>query len=224
MSEEESYEMIFLILRQIYKNKTGDSEFPISEILDVYRKLGQSDSEFDSFGVNFVQMAKTEYLDNLKKNNLVDSWMLAQLFIDNDIHISEKNTLIILKQKLDGPIKKLFNTLFEKNDQVLVQIEVSLDSSLTGNVQDFSLNLETFNDQIESYSNTKESSVSNTEKYCKLAITSHIKLLLNSKDELSLAKIICSGPEAILEQKDFHVIKEKSGAMPMYQTIGKSNF
>ena len=59
MSEEESYEMIFLILRQIYKNKTGDSEFPVSEILDVYRKLGQSDSEFDSFGVNFVQMAKT---------------------------------------------------------------------------------------------------------------------------------------------------------------------
>ena len=49
MSEEESYEMIFLILRQIYKNKTGDAEFPVSEILDVYRRLDQTEQEAESY-------------------------------------------------------------------------------------------------------------------------------------------------------------------------------
>ena len=60
---------------------TGDSEFPISEILDVYRKLGQLDEDNQKAEgiVDFVQKAKLEYLETLKKNNLVDSWMLAKL-------------------------------------------------------------------------------------------------------------------------------------------------
>ena len=43
--------------------------------------------------------------------------------------------------------------------------------------------------------------------------------LINSKDELALAKIVCSGPNAILNLNDFHTIRQESGSMPMYQTI-----
>ena len=37
MTEEESYQTIALILRKMYKDETGDDDFPLSEVFDVYR-------------------------------------------------------------------------------------------------------------------------------------------------------------------------------------------
>ena len=222
LTEEESYEMIFLILRKIHKNMTGDSEFPISEILDVYRKLGQPESGSGGI-VDMVQKAKLEYLDTLKKNNLVDCWMLAKLLGEKKDFLTSETTnyLFTLNQNLNGSRKRLFRTLFENTEQISVQIELPLDSSLTGNLKDFSLHMDKFDDQIINSSNSPQvpDVGSNTEKYCRLTMMSYLKLLINSKDELSLSKLICSGPEAVLSQKDFHIIRQESGSMPMYQTI-----
>ena len=222
LTEEESYEMIFLILRKIHKNMTGDSEFPISEILDVYRKLGQPECGSGDI-VDMAQKAKLEYIDTLKKNNLVDCWMLSKLLGEKKDFLTSETTnyLLTLNQNLNGSRKRLFRTLFENSKQISVQIELPLDSSLTGNLKDFSLHMDKFDDQIINSSNTPQvpDVGSNTEKYCRLTMMSYLKLLINSKDELSLSKLICSGPEAVLSQKDFHIIRQESGSMPMYQTI-----
>ena len=37
MTEEESFQTIALILRKMYKDETGDDDFPLSEVLEVYR-------------------------------------------------------------------------------------------------------------------------------------------------------------------------------------------
>ena len=37
MTEEESFQTIALILRKMYKEETGDDDFPLSEVLEVYR-------------------------------------------------------------------------------------------------------------------------------------------------------------------------------------------
>ena len=37
MTEEESFQTIALILRKMYKDETGDDDFPLSEVFDVYR-------------------------------------------------------------------------------------------------------------------------------------------------------------------------------------------
>ena len=70
---------------------TGDSEFPISEILDVDRKLGQPESGSGGI-VDMVQKAKLEYLDTLKKNNLVDCWMLAKLLGEKKDFLTSETT------------------------------------------------------------------------------------------------------------------------------------
>ena len=93
---------------------TGDSEFPISEILDVYRKLGQSESGSGVI-VDMAQKAKLEYLDTLKKNNLVDCWMLSKLLGENKDFLTSESTnyLLTLNQNLNASRKRLFRTLFE---------------------------------------------------------------------------------------------------------------
>ena len=37
LNEEESYQTIALILRKLYKDETGDDDFPVSEVLEVNR-------------------------------------------------------------------------------------------------------------------------------------------------------------------------------------------
>ena len=52
-----------------------------------------------------------------------------------------------------------------------------------------------------------------------LLILSFLKLLINSREELSLAKVI--GPESVLDHKIFTVIRKEAEKtkMPLYQTV-----
>ena len=131
-----------------------------------------------------------------------------------------KDLLLILDTKLTGTKKEIFEKLFENHQKFLLQTETNLDASLTGNVQDFNLQIQVFDPENLSKSTSKTVEKSgNTEKFVKETCKSYLKLLINSKDELSLAKIICSGPQNILNQTQFKIIEKESGNLPMYQTI-----
>lgn len=220
MNRDESYETIGLILRQIYKDKTGDGEFPVSQVLDVYQKLGNHEDPGDESLVDFTVMAKKQYLEQLKQRNLVDHWKLEDIVNQNLEKFEAENVVLQINQKLDESDKKLFRNLFEIHDKVTLQVELPLDASMTEDVKNFSLQKEEFHEDIlDKSSNKTDAAKSQTEEFCKMTIMRYLRLVLNSKDEFSLSKIICSGPAAVLTPNEFHVIKSESGQLSMFQTI-----
>jgi len=80
MTEEESFQTIALILRKMYKDETGDDDFPLSEVLEVYRKLAKEDT-LEEFAENdsFVNKTKQKYQKHLKSSQVIDIHSLTKI-------------------------------------------------------------------------------------------------------------------------------------------------
>ena len=81
---------------------------------------------------------------------------------------------------------------------------MSLDASLNGH-QNFELNIEPWNIEDIIIQHEIVDEHSNTELFCQSMILSFLRLLINSREELSLAKVI--GPDALLDHKIFTIIR-----------------
>ena len=187
-----------------------------------FRKL-EEDCMFNDFfdeDPSFVLKTTKKYTEHLKSCNLIDIHGLVKIAKENQI-LKDTSVLMVCDQTIKGPMKGLMEILFEGFEKFKIQAELSLDASINQN-QDFEVNIEPWEiDQIIVDTKNDESEVveSNTEVYCQSLLLSFMKLLINSREEISLAKVI--GPDAVLDHKIFTLVRKESDKtkMPMFQTI-----
>jgi hypothetical protein len=220
ISDEEIHVKIGLILGQIHKDLHGgdDNDVQVSEVLEVFRKLGQvsnSLEDLDEDSSSIVQKAVKKYQTDMKSNNLLDSIMLKKLVsssIDNYLRLLPNNILII------APIldDKLAKIIFSNFEVLNVQIEIPLDASMNGS-PDFSVqveqsSLESLFGEHQDHAHDDDDGKTNTELFCRSIIEGYSRLLINSRDELSLARVISSGPNSVLDHKAFTILKKEAFA------------
>ena len=189
ISQEQSLELISVLLKEDH----GDDDFPVSQVLDVYS--------------NPEDPLHQKYLEKLKHSNLVNDKLLKNASENLELNAS---IFIIIDGQND------FLSLFEHFDQFKVQLEQSLDASMHENAQDFNLTIEEEKIKPMTLSENLGFGLEMTSKMKK--IEAALRLLINSKDELALAKMVCTGPNSLLDHKSFTIVK-KNSTLPLFQTI-----
>ena len=61
-------------------------------------------------------------------------------------------------------------------------------------------------------------SLSSTEEYCTRWVEGYLRLMVNSRDELAIARILC-GPFGLVDEAAFKIMRREAGKtkMPIYQ-------
>ena len=189
ISQEQSLELISVILKEDH----GDDDFPVSQVLDVYS--------------NPEDPLHQKYLEKLKNSNLVNDKLLKNASENLELNF---NIFMVIEGQTE------FLSLFGHFEQFKVQLEQSLDASMHENAQDFNLTIEQERIQPILLSKNLGFGLEMTSKMKK--IEAALRLLVNSKDELALAKMVCTGPNPLLDHKSFTILK-KNSTLPLFQTI-----
>ena len=227
---------ISLIFSRIQKEKLGDGDVQVSDVLDAFNKIKSAtilhDKENDTMDSSVMdeipQIVAKEYLFDLKSQNLIDSLSLL-----NKLHtsfncnktdsvsidfIKQANTLIVISESFndnklcDSQLAKL---LFSENTHQLHIVEVN-DTNATNGYNIYPSRWENVRALIGE--NSVLWQMRRDENYHIELFLGHLKILSNSRDELSLAKILC-GTGGILKHDAFDLLKKESmkTKMPMYQ-------
>ena len=174
---------------------------------------------------SFVNKTKQKYQKHLKSSQVIDIHGLTKIVKNQNLQLEKSPILMVCDRTIKGPLKNLMEILFQNHEKFQIQAELSLDASLNGQ-DNFEISTEPWNfDDFIPLPNSGISSedkgveISNSEIYCQSLILSFLKLLINSREELSLAKVI--GPESVLDHKIFTVIRKEAEKtkMPLYQTV-----
>ena len=219
----------------------------MSDVLDVFRLIKTAKAAAAAHPRNLTlaqdddpkERMANAYINYTKTTNMVDQFDLLRILKKSLGEEDSADLKTYLDDQLDGHVlvnlsyycdqksveKELFQTLFRGQDVSRITLETSLDSSLvqessssspevTVGVQDLCL------DDFYLESGHREEDSSKTELYVQQWTEGYLRLLINSRDELSLGRILC-GPCGIMDPKAFHIIKQESAKtrMPIFQTI-----
>merc|ERR1712150_78780 len=129
MTEEESFQTIALILRKMYKDETGDDDFPLSEVFEVYRKLAKEEN-LEEFAENdsFVNKTTQKYQKHLKSSNVIDIHGLTKIVKNQKFQLEKSPILMVCDRTMKGPLKNLMEILFQNHEKFQIQVELSLDA------------------------------------------------------------------------------------------------
>ena len=245
MTNEDMFSKIVMTLSRIQKQVLGDGELQVSDVLDVFKNIKGATLASDakvwtsiSDGNQDTQhSAVKEYFADLKGQNMIDPWSLykkleALFNCTGDENkeaieiIKNSNVLMLLPDNFNDPkavdmhIAKL---LFSENNYQLNEVvlkEVLDDDVQTSQNQDLPsviISKLGWND-VEMEVKGKSQPLKRDESYNIQLFLGYLKLLTNTRDELSLAKIIC-GAGGILDHEAFNILKQESlrTKMPLYQ-------
>ena len=236
-----------LIFSRIQKEILEDGEVKVSDVLDSFNKIKETTLANDTKTCNIMQNGKDdltqatakEYMSDMKCQNLIDPWGLfkkLKLFLKpedpSNTHaavevIRKTNVLMLLPDNFMDPKMadlQVAKLLFSENTHTLYKVNIEHASSpKTENEFQaaplFNLFKCTWGDIEDGlHSKLKSRSLKRGEKYSLHLFLGYLNLLLNSRDELSLAKVIC-GAGGILNHDAFDTLKKESlkTKMPMYQ-------
>ena len=246
LSNEDMFTKISLILTRVQKETLGDVDIQVSDVIDTFRIIKEKstngsiqtneDGSFDTLS----NTAAKEYLKDIKSQNMIDTWTLYKM-ISNLYDCKEKtslsnmletvkkaNVLMILPDNFRDPKLpdlELARILFSEDSYLLQMLEFH-DSVQTDEVVDenvpFLSNL-TSTSWKNKYDLANENDISGKEQkrddnYHLQLFQGYLRLLTNTRDELSLAKVLC-GTGGLVKHDAFDVIKKESleTRMPMYQ-------
>ena len=237
---------ISLILTKVQKEMLGDADIQVSDVIDAFRIIKESTTAggkligYDE--ESFDRLPKTvakQYLSDIKSQNMIDTWtlfgMLSKLFQRNEESSSNDmletvktaNVLMVLPENFQDsklPDFELAKLLFSEETYLLQMLEFqnSVQIEVTEEQIPFLSNLTS-----TTWKDVKELTINNElaqkpqkrdENYHLQLFLGYLRLLINSRDELSLAKVLC-GTGGIVKHDAFDVLKKESlqNKMPMYQ-------
>lgn len=219
-----------LLLQQRNREILKDSDVVVSDVLELYnlvdkmRRLG----EFPATPIDQtkpIDMAAADYKTYLTKCNLFDAWTVVSEMEkqkeEEEGEVIGKGSCLLVVGMGDGAEKRLCEMLGGGVAR-LVEVEAGLDMSGLEEGVEAHVGVEIgeakpLEDVMEEVGEReKEAQPGEAE----VAVESYLRLLVNSRDELALARAI-TGPAHNLDQKYFTVIRQKTKEtnMPMYQTI-----
>ena len=212
----------------------GIEDVLVSDVYDVLRQIRSSKVSPDA---NLTQDAIVKsYCSRLKTSNLVDCRDIVKI-IGEALEDAERRDEVsaflrdflgscaILVGASDPKVSaeaELLRLLLKASTvkATLLRPETSLDSSLV-EAHKFSLVGETVDiDAVDCCDDGDPSppSSSSTEEYCTRWAEGYLRLMVNSRDELAMARILC-GPFGVLDEAAFKIIRREAGKtkMPIYQ-------
>ena len=203
MSQDDFTIVTKLLLQNSSKEITGDSEHLLSDLLELRNKLRRTrrqNKEPDSDGGVIGEAAKS-YKKFLKSSGLVDKWEIVR----NCLECLEENK---------SRVKILISDMSPSDVELVEMIssEVTHVKINNGKVE--------FLDKVSS----AEMKCVNNSSALKLSdqvilVSSFLRLLLCSKEELSLARAVTGS--GLLTDEQFTRVRREAGqtSLPMYQTI-----
>lgn len=208
----------------------GSFESDISDVLDLARITAQSSDKDES-------KSSQSYRKFMQSSNLVDSHGLYQILKTAlsesesplKMYLQSMTCNLLIYNPYFGPksCEMNFLRLFCLEEQpLLVQFETPLDASLHEESHpEFQIRLSQLFDLPESdlIAKFRRQVRSESVDYCLAWMEGILRLLVNSRDELALARIMC-GPCGILDPTAFTIIKHQAQSvnMPLYQASSKS--
>ena len=240
LTNEDMFTKISLIFSRVQKDKLEDGDVQVSDVLDAFNKIKSTTMDHSkenkcmesSMTDEMPQIVANEYICDLKRQNLIDSWALlsklnAHLETNEKTNneqtnlIKQANILIVIPENFNDhklPDSQLAKLLFPEETHKLhiVDLENSNDSN-----EEYveKLYMTRWKDVLASLGEKSESQqMKRDESYHIQLFLGYMKILTNSRDELSLAKILC-GTGGILKHDAFNILKKESfkTKMPMYQ-------
>lgn len=203
----------------------------MSDVYDILRQIRSSKASPDA---NLTQDAIVKsYCSRLKASNLVDCRDIVKI-IGEALEDAERRdgvsaflrdflgSCAILVGASDPKVSaevELLRLLLKASSvkATLLRPETSLDSSLVG-AHKFSLVSDTIDMEAVDCNDPSLALVSSTEEYCTRWAEGYLRLMVNSRDELAIARILC-GPFGVLDEAAFKIIRREAGKtkMPIYQ-------
>jgi len=188
-----------LLLQAANRDLTGDSDFIVSDLLEteVRVKKARASGVWPEKGEGVVGEAVGRYKDFLKQCGLVDRW---EVVTEGRSVEGEKKALVVVGI---GDEEDLINTI---SDGQVIPVKLQGCSVIVGNKT--------------SLSDLGECLPRNHQSFDTLAtITSYLRLLICSRDELSLARAVTQSN--LLTNQQFTMVRREAEAvkMSMYQTI-----
>jgi len=204
MAQDDFVVVTKLLLQSSSKSVTGDSTYLLSDLLELQNKIKKhrrDDNEPDASDNSIIGQAARNYSGFLKKCGLIDKWNLMRTCLTCIQDHQEKPIFVI--HCLD---KNSFD-LLEIISPVVTQVKIIngslaiIDKTEVNNV------------------NCDEVNKAETIPEVMVLISSYLRLLLCSKEELSLARAVTAS--GLLSDSDFSRVRKESenSSLPMYQTI-----
>lgn len=206
----------------------------VSDVLDVVRRIRKTKLDRHALGGDdsVEAIAAEAYVKELRSGNLADPFDVTKAVRDAAAdpdtglasYVKSLGTAIVLGS-LTAPCPvdvDLIEAVFGAASVRRLVVESPLNSSLTPSGKgECGVAVEAFDPRDWSQASQDESvssSPSATEDYCVKFAEGCLRLLLNSRDEIALGRIIC-GPSGILDRKAFNIIKREGAKtnMPLYQ-------
>ncbi len=208
-----SLDEVLVKMSLLISKDSFDGEFQVSDVLDAVRNLSKPDSENEH---------TKKYRSEMRKDNLTDGWTLFKLLQDKlgeiDFQVQEDVLVVLESLPKHDPTIELVKLLFRKAQLFHAQLEIPFDTSIDGITNKEAVNITT--NEIESLDHLSLSEYRRpeehfTSEFCLQTVRSYLKLLINSRDELSLARIISSGPNSFLDHKAFTILKREAAKTRM---------
>ena len=215
------------VITKDQKDTLGSSDVEVGEVLELERKIralkmrGSDEYKKDPL--------VKQYCQEMKASNLIDPFDVynalkgAERIEMTDLMPKEN---VVFYSPNFGPKsveKEVCELLFPDASWQQIEVETPLDASLVENIAADEVNLSLrelpFSDVVSAaQSSVSRKTSSSTTEYCDQWIEGYLRLVVNSRDELALARIIC-GPCGLLDHKAFTAIKNEAAKinMPMYQ-------
>ena len=213
-----------------------DDDVQVSDVLDVFQKLKRGAVTTNNEAVPNEAAAK--YITEAKGQNILDPWQLAALLESATEAVRETtqklgDVLVVAGSSLNEDKTAeaaLLQCLFAAVDTAThVVVEMPLDASINGSVDtDNDINVDLsempLSECVRACASENDDESGNaavwsaTERYGRQLVDSYLRLIINSRDELALARVI-AGPAGVLGHEAFTLLKKESAKcrMPLYQ-------
>jgi hypothetical protein len=224
------------------------NDLEVSDVLDLLRLIRKTKQEkgFEAADEMHRNLVKG-YCSRLKSSNIVDAYDLVRILTDRlddeespvfsylRNYMSNEDdggaTLVVFKQcdrsSSEADLLELFLRKSESSVKLL-SLETSLDSSVAPEgrtkfnvaIDDVDLDSNLFENGSSTGCTDTDASESGSERYCTQWADGFLRLLVNSRDELALSRIIC-GPFGVLDKSAFAIMRKEAAktGMPVYQTL-----
>ena len=244
---------ISLILTRVQKETLGDVDIQVSDVIDTFRIIKEkttSSNIQNNEGGAFDTLSNTaakEYLKDVKSQNMIDTWtlfeMISKLFsnveqsFNNEMleTVKAANVLLVLPKNFQDPNLpdfELAKLMLSEDTYLLQMLEIqhlSQNKEMSEENTPFLSNLTSTSwKEIQDIVIENEGSAQQhkrEENYHLQLFLGYLRLLTNTRDELSLARVLC-GTGGLVKHDAFDVIKKESleTRMPMYQVNLLSSF
>ena len=244
LTNEDVFTKISLIFSRIQKEILDDNDVQVSDVLDAFNKIkeatiapGKETCNISSIIVDDIsEKVANQYMHDLKSQNLIDAWVLFNklyLFLESNNKsnkhgglqlVKDANVLMVIPEHfydtklVDSQMAELLFPEQSHKLQVVLSDISSTGETSANEITHFELTTSTWTDIKCSMEEKTRKHMKRVENYHLQLFLGYFKLLTNSRDELSLAKVLC-GAGGILNHDAFNALKKESlkTKMPMYQ-------